>query len=485
MMNKKRLMICTATAMMATLAMGTSAMAASYEKAFGIDMENGTDEMWSKLAMVNDDKVTTGVNIREAADGEIIGCLYNGGLVEILYKDEVWSEVQSGNLNGYVKNEYLTFGTEAKGLADHYGVPGVEASWDDVYVFAAPDPNADIIHTAMAGEKFEVVEDQGHWIKIKFGEEEGQVAYVSEDDTTDVLLVDIAATLDELKDTEEDSKEVYQEETEAPSYDQDNNWSDNSGSDNSWTDPNAGNGGSSDNSGSGDNSWTDPNAGNGGSSDNTTQPDTEDNGSSDDTTDDGWTDDTTDDTTGDEWTDDTTDDTVTDDNSSDSSDGSGDDVIADDYEDVEDVEIVDDAEEIVDDNAADYSEGEEVYSEETVTETEAESAASSDDLDLMAALIYCEAGNQSYDGMVAVGSVVMNRVENEAFPDTVSDVIYQSGQFTPASSGALDSALANGVPSACYDAAAAALNGEAPVGDALYFNAGSGTGTQLGDHQFY
>ena len=152
MMNKKRLMICTATAMMAGLAMGTSAMAASYEKAFGIDMENGTDEMWSRLAMVNDDKVTTGVNIREAADGEIIGCLYNGGLVEVLHKDEVWSEVQSGNLNGYIKNEYLTFGTEAKGLADYYGVPGVEASWDDVYVFAAPDPKADIIHTAMAGE---------------------------------------------------------------------------------------------------------------------------------------------------------------------------------------------------------------------------------------------------------------------------------------------------------------------------------------------
>ena len=112
-------------------------------------------------------------------------------------------------------------------------------------------------------------------------------------------------------------------------------------------------------------------------------------------------------------------------------------------------------------------------------------AVSTDDVTLLAALIYCEAGNQSYEGQVAVGAVVMNRVYSSLFPNTISEVIYQSGQFTPAYSGALDSALANGVPSTCYDAAAAAISGENPVGDALYFNAGSGTGIQIGDHQFY
>lgn len=79
----------------------------------------------------------------------------------------------------------------------------------------------------------------------------------------------------------------------------------------------------------------------------------------------------------------------------------------------------------------------------------------------------------------------MNRVYSSSFPNSVSEVIYQSGQFTPAYSGALDSALANGVPSTCYDAAVAALNGENPVGGALYFNTGSGKGTKIGDHQFY
>ena len=121
---------------------------------------------------------------------------------------------------------------------------------------------------------------------------------------------------------------------------------------------------------------------------------------------------------------------------------------------------------------------EDTYVEETVT-------TNSSDVDLLAAIIYCEAGNQSREGMVAVGAVVMNRVYSASFPNTISEVIYQSGQFTPAYSGTLASALANGVPSACYDAAVAALNGENPVGSALYFNTGSGKGIKIGDHQFY
>ena len=132
-----------------------------------------------------------------------------------------------------------------------------------------------------------------------------------------------------------------------------------------------------------------------------------------------------------------------------------------------------------------------VYETEPTYETEAPDSGSSSgtssgsDLDLLAALIYCEAGNQSREGMVAVGAVVMNRVASSSFPNSISEVIYQSGQFTPASSGTLSQALANGVPSSCYEAAQAAMNGENPVGDALYFNAGSGQGMQIGDHQFY
>lgn len=103
---------------------------------------------------------------------------------------------------------------------------------------------------------------------------------------------------------------------------------------------------------------------------------------------------------------------------------------------------------------------------------------------LLAALIYCEAGNQPYAGKVAVGAVVMNRVESRRFPNTMEGVIYQSGQFTPARTGKLARVLAsNNIPSACYEAAYDALNGSDPVNGALFFNSRRGT-FKLGDHYF-
>lgn len=104
--------------------------------------------------------------------------------------------------------------------------------------------------------------------------------------------------------------------------------------------------------------------------------------------------------------------------------------------------------------------------------------------ELLAALIFCEAGNQPYEGQVAVGAVVMNRVRSGSFPNTITDVIYQSGQFTPAMTGWLDSVLASdGYTDAAVQAAADALAGSNPIGDCLYFSTGGG-GYQLGDHYF-
>ena len=110
--------------------------------------------------------------------------------------------------------------------------------------------------------------------------------------------------------------------------------------------------------------------------------------------------------------------------------------------------------------------------------------ASASEQELLAALIFCEAGNQPYDGQVAVGAVVMNRVRSGSFPDTITDVIYQSGQFTPAMTGWLDSVLASdGYTDSAMQAAADALAGSNPIGNCLYFSTGGG-GYQLGDHYF-
>jgi N-acetylmuramoyl-L-alanine amidase len=110
---------------------------------------------------------------------------------------------------------------------------------------------------------------------------------------------------------------------------------------------------------------------------------------------------------------------------------------------------------------------------------------SQSELDLLAAIIQCEAGGEGYDGMIAVGAVVMNRVNSGSFPGTITEVVYQSGQFTPAATGFLSNVLSSGARSDCYEAAQDVLNGANNVGDSLFFHAGSGNGLVIGNQTFY
>lgn len=66
-----------------------------------------------------------------------------------------------------------------------------------------------------------------------------------------------------------------------------------------------------------------------------------------------------------------------------------------------------------------------------------------DEETLLASIIYCEAGNQPYEGKMAVGLVIMNRVNNSLFPSKLREVVYQKNQFTPARNGSLTKALKN------------------------------------------
>lgn len=107
---------------------------------------------------------------------------------------------------------------------------------------------------------------------------------------------------------------------------------------------------------------------------------------------------------------------------------------------------------------------------------------------LLANLIYCEAGGESYAGQLAVGSVVMNRVLSSVYPDTVAGVIYQKSQFSPVASGRLALALAeNKATSSCYKAADEAMSGQTNVGNCVYFRTPIPglTGIQIGGHIFY
>ncbi len=111
-----------------------------------------------------------------------------------------------------------------------------------------------------------------------------------------------------------------------------------------------------------------------------------------------------------------------------------------------------------------------------------------DDRYLLANLIYCEAGGESYAGQLAVGAVVINRVLSSVYPDTVTGVIYQNKQFSPVASGRLSLALAeNRATASCYKAADEAMSGQTNVGNCVYFRTPIEglTGIQIGGHIFY
>lgn len=390
-----------------------------------------SDDVWAYRAVAN---VVEAVNIRAAAseDSTIVGYLTTAASADVIERGETWSLVISGGVEGYVRNDCLAFGEDAKNLAGVYGSEGVKTYWDGVSLFAAPDGSSEVLSTVSAGKEYEVLSNDGSWVEVQM--DDATVAYVPAEDVMETTILDKAVSTGDAYGSVSGSS--------------------NSGSyDSSYSDM-----GYDDGSSYSDSSYDD------GSSYSDSSYDSYDDGSSysdnsyDTSYDSSYSDTSYDD--GSSYTDSSYD-TSYDNSYTDSSydDGSS-----------------------YTDSSSDTSYDDSSSSDTTDTST----SASSSDRELLAGLIYCEAGNQSWDGKVAVGAVVLNRVASSSFASTIKGVIYESGQFSPAGSGWLDSVIANGsIPSSCYDAADAALAGENPIGSAMYFNIGSGKGIKIGAHQFY
>lgn len=114
--------------------------------------------------------------------------------------------------------------------------------------------------------------------------------------------------------------------------------------------------------------------------------------------------------------------------------------------------------------------------------------ASGNEVQLLGALIQLEAGNQPYEGQLAVGAVVMNRVRSGRYPNTIADVIYAPGQF-PYASTKVHEVMARGVKASCLQAAQEAINGVSNVGSFTHFKSArssvSGASIVIGGHIFY
>ena len=97
--------------------------------------------------------------------------------------------------------------------------------------------------------------------------------------------------------------------------------------------------------------------------------------------------------------------------------------------------------------------------------TGSSSSSYSNDTTLLAMVINGEARGESYEGQVAVGAVVLNRVRHSSFPNTIAGVVYQPGAFTAVDDGQINKAI----QSSCYNAARDALNGWDPTNGCVYY----------------
>lgn len=289
-------------------------------------------EEWGNLCMAN---VKEYVTIRKEADAqaEAVGRLYKGGAAEILAQGEEWTQVSSGDCEGYIANEYLAFGQEAKAVAERDCSFVATITADTLKVRAEASEDSKTRDLIGLGEKVNVLEEEGEWLKIEYGEES---AYIKAEYATIEFEVGEAQTMEQIRAAEE-AAEAARKKAELKKN----------------------------------------------------------------------------------------------------------------YEAVK---------------------------------------ASGNEVQLLGALIQIESGNQPYEGQLAVGAVVMNRVRSGSYPNTIADVIYAPGQF-PYASARVHDVMARGVKASCLNAAQEAINGVSNIGGFTHFKSArssvNGASIVIGGHVFY
>lgn len=299
------------------------------------------EQIWQNCLMAD---VNDYLYVRASADpdAQIVGKLYKGDVAEIQETGDAWTHVASGNVDGYVNNDYCVTGTEALTYAQQNFDTEAEVLTNGLRIRSEADENASVITAVSEGTTLKVdssVETDDEWVAVVYG---GTTRYVSADYVTTSLALGEGVTIEE-----------------------------------------------------------------------------------------------------------------------------------------EQAELARIAEEEAAKKAAQVT-------EVTTVQNEAVEA-SVDDVTLLAAIIQCEAGNEVYEGQLAVGAVIMNRVRAGGYPSTVHDVIYQKSQFPPAGAGMVASVAARGPKQSCLQAAQEALNGTDNTGGATCFRrASSGhAGVVIGNHVFY
>ena len=131
---------------------------------------------YENLVMAN---VEEAVNIRksDSEDSEIVGKLYKECAGEIIKKGSGWTNIRTGDVTGWVKNDYLLFGADAKRLADATVRKMATSNTSCLRVRKEPSQDAGVYDLLAQGDTIEVVEELGEWVSVEFAD--GTVGYVS------------------------------------------------------------------------------------------------------------------------------------------------------------------------------------------------------------------------------------------------------------------------------------------------------------------
>ena len=286
-------------------------------------------------------KVNQYVNIRKEPnqDSEKVGVLYKDCGGDILQRQDCWTKIQSGDVTGWVSDDYLYFGEEAQKEAKEVGILTAYSETETLRVRKEASLDSGVLGLLAMGEAVEAIEEDGDWVSINY---EGETGYVAAEYVKVEFDLDTAESVEAIQAREAAEKEAARAQAAA---------------------------------------------------------------------------------------------------------------------------------------------------EREATRKQQKEAVltSASELNILAALVQCEAGGESYEGQLAVASVVMNRVRCGAYPNTITDVIYASGQFSPANSTKMSNlALSGNIKASCLQAAQEAINGNCNIGDALHFRrAGNKDGIIIGNHVFW
>lgn len=286
-------------------------------------------------------KVNQYVNIRKEPnqDSEKVGVLYKDCGGDILQRQDSWTKIQSGDVTGWVSDDYLYFGEEAQKEAKEVGILTAYSETETLRVRKEASLDSGVLGLLAMGEAVEAIEEDGDWVSINY---EGETGYVAAEYVKVEFDLDTAESVEAIQAREAAEKEAARAQAAA---------------------------------------------------------------------------------------------------------------------------------------------------EREATRKQQKEAVltSASELNILAALVQCEAGGESYEGQLAVASVVMNRVRCGAYPNTITDVIYASGQFSPANSTKMSNlALSGNIKASCLQAAQEAINGNCNIGDALHFRrAGNKDGIITGNHVFW